>query len=139
MRDAFSVGMTPAFTAQRAPARMAVISERGTRTYAELNARANQLVRVLRAHGLRAGDAVALQCSNRPEFVEVYAAVMRAGLRATFLNWHLQPDETAYIVQNCEARAFIAEDRSAASATVAARKAPASRHPPRDRRDPRLR
>jgi long-chain acyl-CoA synthetase len=112
VRNAFLVGMTPAFTARRAPERMAVISERGQRTYAELNAHANQLVRALRARGLGPGDAVALMCSNRPEFIEVYAAVLRAGLRATFLNWHLQADEAAYIARDCQARAFIAEDRA---------------------------
>ncbi len=125
VRDAFSVGMTPAFTARRAPERMAVISERGQRTYGELNARANQLARALRARGLKAGDAVALMCSNRPEFIEVYAAVIRTGLRATFLNWHLQADETAYIARDCQARAFIAEDRSAAAAAAAAAALPA--------------
>jgi long-chain acyl-CoA synthetase len=126
VRDAFAVGMTPAFTALRAPARIAVTSERGQRTYGELNARANQLVRALRARGLSRGDALALMCSNRPEFIEVYAAAIRAGWRVTFLNWHLQADETAYIVQNCGARAFIAEDRSAQAATQAASQLPAA-------------
>src|SRR5690349_18604811 len=105
-RDAFLVGMTPAFTALRAPERLAVISERGERTYGELNAHANQLVRALRARGLKAGDAIALMCSNRPEFIEVYAAALRSGIRATLLNWHLQADEAAYIVGDCRARAF---------------------------------
>ncbi len=118
VREAARVGMAPAFTARRAPERLAVISERGTRSFGELNARANQLVRALRARGLRAGDALALMCSNRPEFVEVYAAVVRAGFRATFLNWHLQLEEAAYIVQDCEARALIAEDRVAETAAV---------------------
>jgi long-chain acyl-CoA synthetase len=113
---AMRVGMTPAFTASRAPDRIAVISERGQRTFGELNAHANQLVRVLRGRGLRAGDAVALMCSNRPEFVEVYAAVARAGFRLTLVNWHLQLDEAAYITRDCDARAFIAEDRVAAVA-----------------------
>ncbi|MFI5308547.1 MAG: AMP-binding protein [Polyangiales bacterium] len=123
--DAFKVGMTPAFTARRAPERVAVLSERGDRTFFELNARANQLARALRARGLRRGDALALMCSNRPEFVEVYAAVLRAGLRATFLNWHLQLDEAAYIVEDCEARALIAEDRlTEVAAQIGARLSP---------------
>jgi long-chain acyl-CoA synthetase len=83
---AFAVGMTPAFTAAKAPDRLAVDSARGRLSYGQLNARANQLVRALRAHGLRSGDAVALICSNRPEFVEVYAACVRAGLRLTALS-----------------------------------------------------
>jgi len=119
-RDAAAVGMSIAFTARRAPARPAILSERGDRTFAELNAQANRLVRALRAAGLRAGDAVALMCSNRPEFAEVFAACLRAGLRLTCLNWHLRADEVAYIVDDCEARAFIAEARCAEEARIAA-------------------
>ena len=41
--------MMIAFTAAKAPERVAVVSERGSRTFGELNARANQLVRALRS------------------------------------------------------------------------------------------
>jgi long-chain acyl-CoA synthetase len=124
-RDALAAGMRIAFTASRSPERPAILSERGNLTYGELNARANQLARALRARGLGEGDAVALMCSNRPEFAEVYAACLRAGLRMTCLNWHLQADEAGYIVDDCEARAFIAEgDRVADVAHAAAGAAP---------------
>jgi len=124
-RDALAAGMRIAFTAARNPERPAILSDRGNLTYAQLNARANQLARALRARGLSAGDAVALLCSNRPEFAEVYAACLRAGLRMTCINWHLQADETAYIVDDCEARAFLAEgDRVAEVARAAAAGAP---------------
>ena len=72
--EARAVGMTIAFTARQAPDRMAIRSAAGDLTFGELNARANRLVRALRARGLAAGDGVALLCSNRPEFAEVYAA-----------------------------------------------------------------
>ena len=122
---ALAAGMRVALTAHETPERPAILSDRGNRTYAELNARANQLARPLRARGLSEGDAVALSCSNRPEFAEVWAACLRAGLRLTCLNWHLQADEAAYIVEDCEARAFIAEgDRVAEVARAAAGAAP---------------
>ncbi len=76
-------GMIIAFHARQTPDRAAIISEAGNRTYSELNARGNQLVRALRAAGLKAGDAVALLCSNRPEFAEVCVACQRAGFRLT--------------------------------------------------------
>ena len=98
---ASAAGMLITFTASRAPDRLAVVSERGTLTYGELNARANRLARALRGAGLSEGDAVALLCSNRPEFVEVYAACLRIGVRLTCLNWHLQGDEAGYIVDDC--------------------------------------
>ena len=120
-RDALAAGMRIAFTASRSPERPAILSERGNLTYGELNARANQLARALRARGLSEGDSVALMCSNRPEFAEVYAACLRAGFRMTCLNWHLHADEAGYIVDDCEARAFIAEgDRVAGVAHAAA-------------------
>jgi len=99
----------------------AVLSPHGNRTYAELNARANQIVRVLRAAGVQAGDSIALLCSNRPEFVEVLQAAGRSGLRLTPINWHVTADEAAYVVADCGAKAFFADARfrEVAAAAVA--------------------
>jgi long-chain acyl-CoA synthetase len=87
----------------------AIVSREGTRTFAELDAAANRLVRALRAQGLDAGDAVALVCGNRPEFGDVYFACQRAGFRLTPINWHLTAEEIAYIVGDCEAKVLIAD------------------------------
>ena len=103
------------------PERPAILSPAGDRTFAELNARANQLARALRRIGLGTGDSVALLCSNRPEFAEVMFAALRSGLRYTPINWHLAADEVAYIVDDCEAKAFVADVRFAAVATDVAR------------------
>ena len=46
-------------------------------------------------------------CTNRPEFIEVLYAAQRIGLRLTPINWHLTGEEAAYIVGNCEAKAFV--------------------------------
>ena len=123
--DAAARGMVVAWHAAQAPDRPAVISGMGNRTFAELNERANRLVRALRRSGLEAGDAVALLCSNRPEFVEVMAACQRGGFRITPINWHLSGREVGYIVGNCEAKAFIADARFAGSAGEAASLSPA--------------
>ncbi|MEJ6592490.1 MAG: AMP-binding protein [SAR86 cluster bacterium] len=111
--EATLTGMTLAYHAQERPAKMAVISNYGNRTFAELNARANQLARVLRNAGLKPDDGVAMLLVNRPEFLEVYYACMRAGFRVTPINWHLTGDNASYIVGNCEAKAFIADIRCA--------------------------
>ncbi len=112
-------GMGVAFAAARTPQRPAVIAPTGDRTYAELNANANRLVRALRRRGLTAGDSVALLSANRAEFAETYAACTRAGLRLTTVNWHLTPEEAAYIIEDCRARAFVADVGSAAVPAVA--------------------
>jgi long-chain acyl-CoA synthetase len=102
-------GMATAVYAAGTPDRMAVISTFGDRTFRELNARANQLARALRALGANPADTVALVCRNRPEFVEVYEATLRAGLRLTPINWHLTAEEIAYIVDDSEAVVLIGE------------------------------
>lgn len=112
-------GMTVAVHARRSPDRLAIISPSGNRTWRELNARANQLVRLLRKRGLKSGDAVALLAHNGPEFAEVWAATQRAGFRLTAVNWHQSPDVVAYIVDNCDARALVASGRFAAAASAA--------------------
>ena len=90
-----------------------------TRSYVEVNANANRIARLLREAGLKKGDAVALLCSNRAEFVEVLAATRRSGLRITPVNWHLTAEEIAYVVNDCEAKALFAEDRIAAAGPAA--------------------
>jgi len=102
-------GMTLAFHAQERPDKMAVVTSYGQRTFAELNARINQLVRSFRAAGLKTDDGVAMLLVNRPEFVEVYYACMRGGFRITPINWHLSGDNASYIVENSGAKAFIAD------------------------------
>ena len=90
------------------------------RSFAEVNANANRLVRRLRQAGLTAGDSVAVLASNRSEFVEILLATMRGGFRITPINWHLGVDEIAYILNDCEAKAAFCEARVATSAPAAA-------------------
>jgi len=115
--DAAGRGMLLALHARRRPERLALDGPGGPRSFATLNAGANRLARALRARGLRAGDAVALLCSNRAEFVEALYATLRAGLRLTPVNWHLTAEEIGYVVRDCEARAVLADARFAAAAT----------------------
>ncbi|RAK56157.1 acyl-CoA synthase [Phenylobacterium soli] len=91
-----------------------------TRSFGEVNANANRIVRLLRNAGLQPGDAVALVCSNRAEFVEVLAATKRGGYRITPVNWHLTPEEIAYIVGDCEAKALFGDVRAPGMAEVGA-------------------
>jgi len=114
-------GMTvAAWAAEKPDARFITDPDGKTHTWGKVNAQANRIVRFLRAQGLKAGDAVALVCSNRAEFVEVLAATLRAGWRITPVNWHLTADEIAYIVNDCEAKAAFFDARVAVSAEVAA-------------------
>jgi long-chain acyl-CoA synthetase len=76
-------------------------------TYADLDAEANRLSRVLRAAGLQAGDHVAFCLENHPRFLTVMWGCHYAGLHYTAMSSRLTTDEMAYIVGDCGARAFI--------------------------------
>jgi long-chain acyl-CoA synthetase len=117
-------GMLLAWWAKQQPDRPAVISPWGSRTFAELNAKSNQLARALRARGATASDSVALISGNLPEFSEVTFGCQRAGLRLTPVNWHLTGEEAGYVVDNCEAKALIADARHGETARGAAAAAP---------------
>ena len=108
-------GMSIALWARFQPEASAIISPTGNRSFAELDANCNRLVRALRKRGLRTGDAVALVLSNRPEFAEIVFAATRAGLRYTPINRYLSTEEIAYIVNDCGAKALIADARFAES------------------------
>lgn len=92
------------------PDRLAVVMARSgeSLTYAQLDARSNQLAHHLRAVGLQRGDRVAVLLENRPEFFEVTGAALRSGLYVIPINWHLSPEEAAFIVDDCGASAIVA-------------------------------
>jgi long-chain acyl-CoA synthetase len=120
LENAMRTGTLNSLWAQLQPDVDAIRSPHGDRTYGELNAHANQIVRLLRAAGVQPGDSVALLCSNRPEFAEVMQATGRSGLRLTPINWHLTADEAAYVVADCGAKALFADVRFADVASAAA-------------------
>jgi long-chain acyl-CoA synthetase len=122
--DAVSTGMTLAYHANALGERTALVTNFGDRSYRDLNENANRLVRALRDAGLRAGDRVAIATRNRPEFVEAFAATDRSGICFTPINFHLQAGEIAYILENCEAKAFIADTVLGEAASAAAAEAP---------------
>jgi long-chain acyl-CoA synthetase len=118
-------GMAVALWARVLPDAPALIGSTATRTFAELNARCNQLVRGLRAHGLVAGDGVALICGNTCEFAEIIWATRRAGLRITPINWHLTAQEAAYIAADCDAKVVLVQACFAEVAQELAKSLPA--------------
>ncbi|HTX48548.1 MAG TPA: AMP-binding protein [Caulobacteraceae bacterium] len=125
LSEAAEIGMQPAVWAKLQPDRVAIYDYTGQdRTFGQLNANANRVARRLRAAGLRAGDSVALACSNRAEFCDVLFGALRVGLRLTPVNWRLTADEIAYVVSDCEAKAFFADARIAQAAGAAASQCP---------------
>ncbi len=92
------------------PQRPAAADSRRSLTYGQLNERASRLANALLALGLRKGDRVAVLAYNCVEWVEVYIGLGRAGLVTVPINFRLVAPEIRYIVENCEASAFIVQD-----------------------------
>jgi long-chain acyl-CoA synthetase len=86
----------------------------------DLLATVNQLTHGFRELGLQPGDAVAMLLPNCAEVFELFLALGQAGIYLIPINWHLVGPEIAYIVQDCEAKAFVAHARFADTARAAA-------------------
>lgn len=108
--------------ASRAPdATAVVVPATGQRiTYQAMVDQSRRLANVLRAHGLRPGDHVAILMANVPEYFEVVWAARRAGYVYTAINWHLTPGEVRYMLENSQSKALIASAGLAALAEQAA-------------------
>ncbi|MBV9579451.1 MAG: acyl-CoA synthetase, partial [Chloroflexi bacterium] len=87
--------------------------DEGTHSNAEVLGAVNQLSHALRGLGLSRGDSIAAMLPNSPEALEVYLAMQQIGLYLTPINYHLVGPEIAYILTDCEARAFIVHARYA--------------------------
>jgi len=100
----------------------ALIDERGTTTWRQLDERANRLVHALRSAGLEVGDTVAVLCGNRRELFEILVAAGHTGLVTVPLNWHWVAEEIAYVLDDAGVKAlFVDAQFSTVGAEAAAR------------------
>jgi fatty-acyl-CoA synthase len=76
-------------------------------TFRRWNERACRLANALIGLGLDKGDRIAVLAYNRLEWLEIYAAVAKAGLVVVPINFRLAADEIQYLVGNSEAKSFI--------------------------------
>ena len=97
----------------------ALIDERGTTSWQQLDGRTNALINALRDLGLVAGDKVALFAGNSREYFEVLLAATHAGFVYVPVNWHFSAEELAYVISDSGARAVIVEGQFLATATDA--------------------
>lgn len=83
-----------------------------TVTYAELEERLDRVASMLTAHGIKAGERVALCVGNRFEFVEVMYGMMRAGIVPVPLNTKLSADIVTYTLADSGCRGAVVEPAS---------------------------
>ncbi len=110
--------MYPGLHAATAPDRPAIVmgGTGETITYAQLDERANRLSHLFRSLGLQPGDHVAMCVENNPRVLELAWGAHYAGLIYTFASTRLTAEELAYIVDDCDARVFIASAYTAEQA-----------------------
>ncbi|NLD78111.1 MAG: acyl-CoA synthetase [Acidimicrobiales bacterium] len=121
--------------AENEPDRLALVGPDGTELSAgELLERSNRIAHGLRSLGLQANDTIALLLPNSIELMETYLAALQIGLYVTPINWHLVGPEIAYILEDSDAKAFVAHERFAENAVNAAAEAGFSTGPGADGR-----
>lgn len=76
-------------------------------TYNELNERVQRLAAALQGLGLNHGDHVAVLAHNSFRYMEIYLACSMAGVVIAPINIRLSPHETAFILNDAEARALL--------------------------------
>jgi long-chain acyl-CoA synthetase len=73
-------------------------------TRLQLDQKANQCARMLRALGLKAGDHISIFMENNRQFLEICAAASRSGLFYTAISTHLTLPEVEYIINDSGAK-----------------------------------
>ena len=82
-----SMATVAMIAAVRFPDSIAVIDERGSMTYGDLNQRVAHIASAMAIrYQVKAGDTVALMCRNHRGFVESFLAAMRLGAHVVLLN-----------------------------------------------------
>lgn len=69
--------------------------------------RVNHLANALKQRGVKKGDMVAFMFYNRPEFVEATLASQALGAVPVPVNYRYVAAELEYVLNNCEAKAFL--------------------------------
>jgi len=88
-------------------------------SFAELDDRSDRLAVVLEKKGATSGGPVAAVLPNGIEFFEVSMAAGKLDAQFLPINWHLKPDEVAYIVRDAGVSVVVDGDYEAELAAVA--------------------
>src|SRR5581483_2282239 len=83
--------------AREVPEREALICGERVVTWAAFDDRAARLASCLYERGARPGGAVAIDMTNRPEYLETFFAALKLGCAPVNVNYRYLVDETRYV------------------------------------------
>src|SRR5436305_14698020 len=86
---------------------------------------------MLHGDGLRAGDKVAIELVNSPEFLEAFFAAQLLGCVPVNVNYRYVDHELAYLLDNSDAAAIVYQDEFAGPVENAVVARTVQRHIPR--------
>src|SRR4051794_26680176 len=93
--------------AEERPDHPALSAGERTLTFAELDARSNQVAQALQAEGVGPEDRVAFLDKNTIEYFELLLGAGKLNAVMVAVNWRLAAPEVAYIVNDAEAKVFV--------------------------------
>jgi fatty-acyl-CoA synthase len=114
-----TLGRWPADVARRTPNRIAIDDGTDRISYADLDRRADDLARTLRAIGCHAGDRIATLTGNSAAHIVLFFACARARLVLVPLSWRLAAREIADQLAHAGPALFVVHPRHTALATAA--------------------
>jgi amino acid adenylation domain-containing protein len=100
-------------SAQRFPDKTALVFGRRRLTYGEIETSANQLAHAMIDRGVQRGDRVAIWLENSPQAVISLFAILKAGAVFVVLNSTTKGNKVEHILNDCQARALVTDDRRA--------------------------
>ena len=105
-----SIGLLVEQHAARTPSQLALLFEDQSWTYAEFNAWSNRFASVLKAQGVKPGDAVAVLMENRPEVLACVTAIVKIGGVAGMINTNQRAEVLTHSLNLTKARVVIVGD-----------------------------
>lgn len=92
------------------PDRPALIWREEVVSWRRFDQRTNNLARSFVDMGLAPDDRAAILCRNHPAYMETMAAGVKARVLTVNINYRYTADEIVYVIEDCEAAAFLYQD-----------------------------
>jgi len=97
--------------ARNIPDRRCFVTEHGSTTFAEVNARVNLVAGELARLGVAKGDRVALFATDSPQYIETLLACLKLGAVHVPLNYRLALPELQTVLRAADAKVLFFSDR----------------------------